>query len=158
MTRNEAKSITNGMLFSWTRSFHKKDDFDDAMRFLSRKKDIVCTFNLIRKKTFLYIPQSGMRGDDCQCKAWPWGFRLVRSPSKVRAESCQLQVQDFEWLSGLWQCWGFSRLRHHMLRKFNATYLSQIGFDSNIKGMELVDLIQGRGKNRACEVYFKDNP
>ena len=53
---------------------------------------------------------------------------------------------------------GFSRLRPHMLRKFNATYLSQLGFDSNLKGMELVGLIQGRGKNRACEAYFKDNP
>ena len=53
---------------------------------------------------------------------------------------------------------GFSRLRPHILRKFNATYLSQLGFDSNLNGMELVCLIQGRGKNRACEAYFKDNP
>ena len=44
-----------------------------------------------------------------------------------------------------------------MLRKFNASYLSQGSIESNLLGMDLVDMLHGRGKNKTRESYFMDN-
>lgn len=48
---------------------------------------------------------------------------------------------------GFGEVGGFSRLRPHMLRKFNANYLSQESIDSNLLGMDLVDILHCCGKN-----------
>lgn len=52
----------------------------------------------------------------------------------------------------------YARLRPHMLRKFNSTYLTQGSFDDNLLGMDSVDLLHGRGKNKTRQAYYKDNP
>lgn len=50
-TRAEAKSMTNETFFKGTQTYHKKDNFEDAMKYLSRKKNVVCTCKLLRQKT-----------------------------------------------------------------------------------------------------------
>ena len=45
-----------------------------------------------------------------------------------------------------------------MLRKFNATYLTQGCLDDVLLNMDLVDELHGCGKNKTRESYFKDNP
>ena len=45
-----------------------------------------------------------------------------------------------------------------MLRKFNATYLTQGSMDDDLLGMDLVDMLHGRGKNKTRESYYMDNP
>ena len=51
MTRSEAKSLTNEMFLAGTIQYHRKTDFKDAMEYLSRKDNAVCTCNIIRQKT-----------------------------------------------------------------------------------------------------------
>lgn len=45
-----------------------------------------------------------------------------------------------------------------MLRKFNATYLTQGCLDGILLNMDLVDELHGRGKDQTRQTYFKDNP
>ena len=50
-SRCEAKSMTNRTLFEGTRAYHKKDNFHDALKYLARNNNVVCTCKLIRQKT-----------------------------------------------------------------------------------------------------------
>ena len=43
--------MTNRTFFEGTKSYHRKDNFEDALRYLSRKNNAVCTCKLIRQKT-----------------------------------------------------------------------------------------------------------
>lgn len=49
---------------------------------------------------------------------------------------------------GFGEVGGYARLRPHMLRKFNATQLTQGSMDDDLLGMDLVDMLHGRGKTR----------
>ena len=59
---------------------------------------------------------------------------------------------------GFGEVGGYARLRPHMLRKFNSTYLTQGSFEGDLLGMDSVDLLHGRGKNKTRQAYYKDNP
>lgn len=161
MTRTEAKSITNGMFFKWTREYHGKDDFRDAMKYLSRKKNIVCTCNLIRKKTdkpyYTFLNPECVRGI-AKVKLKQEDFDFESPLLKYEVNHVNYKFKLLNDYLGFGEVGGFARLRPHMLRKFNATYLSQGSLESNILGMDLVDLLHGRGKNRTREAYYKDNP
>jgi len=50
-SRCEAKSMTNRTLFEGTRAYHKKDNFHDALKYLARNNNVVCTCKLVRQKT-----------------------------------------------------------------------------------------------------------
>lgn len=50
-SRIEAKELTNKTFYEGTFEYHKKDSFRNALRFLSKKDNVVCTCSLIRKKT-----------------------------------------------------------------------------------------------------------
>lgn len=161
MTRTEAKSITNGMFFKWTMKYHKKDSFEDAMKYLSRKKNVVCTCNLIRKKTdkpfYTFLnPECVQR--IAKVKLKQGDFDMSHPLLKYGLNHVNYKFKMLNDYLGFGKVGGFSRLRPHMLRKFNATYLSQGGLDSDLLGMDLVDMLHGRGKNKTREAYYKDNP
>ena len=159
-SRCEAKSMTNEMLFKGTQAYHKKDSFEDALEYLSRHDNVVCTCKLTRKKTdkpyytFLnpetvqFIAQVKLKDkdfnlDDCLLKFAPdyvgRKFRFINDYLK------------------LGHAGGYRRFRPHMLRKFNATHLNQ-GSHKEVLGMDIVDNLHGRGKGATREAYFKDNP
>lgn len=161
LTRVEAKSITNAMFFNWTMKYHKKDNFEDAMKYLSRKKNVVCTCNMIRKKTDK--PFYTFLNPECvqkiaKVKLKQGDFDLTCPLLKYELNHVNYKFKMLNDYLGFGEVGGYAKLRPHMLRKFNATYLSQGSADSILKGMELVDLIQGRGKNKTREAYYKDNP
>lgn len=50
-SRSEAKGLTNKTFYEWTFEYHRKDSFRDALKFLSKKDNVVCACSLIQKKT-----------------------------------------------------------------------------------------------------------
>lgn len=160
-TRRDAKSMTNRTLFEGTMAYHGKDNFPDALKYLSRKDNVVCTCRLVRSKTD--TPYYTFLNPECvqriaKVKLKQEDFDMAGPLLKYELNHVNYKFKMLNDYLGFGDVGGYAKLRPHMLRKFNATYLSQGSADSILKGMELVDLIQGRGKNRTREAYFKDNP
>ena len=161
MTRVEAKSITNEMFFDWTRPYHKKDNFEDAMKYLARKNNVVCTCKLVRQKTDK--PYYTFLNPECvqniaRVKLKQKDFNLHEPLLKYGLNYVNYKFKMLNDYLGLGQVGGFARLRPHMLRKFNSTYLNQGTLEGDLLGMDSIDLLHGRGKNKTREAYFKDNP
>lgn len=161
-SRCEAKSMSNGMFFKGTQSYHMKDDFRDALKYLTRHDDVVCTCKLTRKKTdkpyytFLnpetvkFIAKVKLKEED---------FDLDNSLLKYTPDYIGKKFRFINDYLNFGYAGGYRRFRPHMLRKFNATHLNQgsIDFDDSLN-MEIVDNLHGRGKGSTREAYFKDNP
>lgn len=159
-SRCEAKSMTNEMLFKGTESYHEKDNFEDALEYLSRHDNVVCTCKLTRKKTdkpyytFLnpetvqFIAQVKLKDKD---------FNLNDCLLKFAPDYVGRKFRFINDYLKLGHAGGYRRFRPHMLRKFNATHLNQ-GSHNEFLGMDLVDSLHGRGKGATREAYFKDNP
>lgn len=161
MTRAEAKSITNGMFFDWTRQYHKKDNFEDAMKYLSRKNNVVCTCNLIRQKTDK--PYYTFLNPECvqriaKIKRKQNDYELEDSLLKYEVNHVTDKFRSLNDYLGLGEVGGYARLRPHMLRKFHSTHLNQGSLLDGQLSMDEIDILHGRGKNKARESYFKDNP
>ena len=160
-SRCEAKSMTNRTLFEGTRAYHKKDNFHDALKYLARNNNVVCTCKLVRQKTdkpyytFLNpecvqrIAKIKLRHEDFDLDAPLLKYNLNHVNHKFK------KLNDY---LGFGEVGGYARLRPHMLRKFNSTYLTQGSFEGNLLGMDSVDLLHGRGKNKTRQAYYKDNP
>lgn len=161
MTRAEAKSITNEMFFDWTYEYHGKDNFGDAMKYLSRKNNVVCTCNLIRQKTDK--PYYTFFNPECvqmiaQVKLKQNDFDLADPLLKYEPNHVTDKFKSLNNYLGLGKAGGYARLRPHMLRKFHSTHLNQGSLLDGQLGMDEIDLLHGRGKNRTRASYFKDNP
>ena len=161
MTRVEAKSITNEDFFEWTRPYHKKDNFADAMKYLSRKNNVVCTCKLVRQKTDK--PYYTFLNPECvqniaRVKMKQNDFNLHEPLLKYGLNYVNYKFKMLNDYLGLGQAGGFACLRPHMLRKFNSTYLNHGTLEGELLGMDSIDLLYGRGKNKTRAAYFKDNP
>ena len=159
--RCEAKSMTNRTFFEGTRMYHKKDNFADAMKYLSRKNNVVCTCKLIRQKTDK--PYYTFLNPECvqkiaKVKLKQKDFDLASPLLKYELNHVNHKFRLLNDYLGFGEVGGYARLRPHMLRKFNSTYLSQGTVDGDMLNMDSVDLLHGRGKNKTRESYYKDNP
>ncbi|MBQ8017218.1 MAG: hypothetical protein IJ258_03840 [Methanobrevibacter sp.] len=160
-SRSESKGLTNKTFYEGTFEYHKKDSFRDALRFLSKKDNVVCTCSLIRKKTgrpfytFLgpeavqFISKVKLKNKD---------FNLDNSLLEGSLDYVGRKFRFINDYLDLGYAGGYRRFRPHMLRKFNATYLNHEGVKSDLLDMESVDTLHGRGKDSTRESYFKDNP
>lgn len=161
-SRAEAKSMTNQTFFEGTHEYHKKDDFAEALKYLSRKDNVVCTCKLIRLKTdkpyYTFLTPECVqkiakiklkRGDfDLESPLLNYSVNYVNAKCKFLNDALNFGYAG-----------GFSRFRPHMFRKFNATSLYQGSLTHNYKlNMDEVDCLHGRGKNQTRQAYFKDNP
>lgn len=160
-TRAEAKSMTNEMFFKGTLEYHKKDNFEDAMKYLSRKNNVVCTCKMLRKKTDK--PYYTFLNPECvqkiaRVKLKQSDFNMENPLLKYDVNHVNYRFKILNDYLELGEVGGFSRLRPHMLRKFNATHLSQGSIERGLLDMDCVDLLHGRGKNSTRQSYFKDNP
>ena len=160
-TRAEAKSMTNEMFFKGTLEYHKKDNFEDAMKYLSRKNNVVCTCKMLRKKTDK--PYYTFLNPECvqkiaKVKLKQSDFNMENPLLKYDVNHVNYRFKILNDYLELGEVGGFSRLRPHMLRKFNATHLSQGSIEWGLLDMDCVDLLHGRGKNSTRQSYFKDNP
>lgn len=160
-SRCEAKSMTNRTLFEGTMAYHKKDNFEDALKYLSRKNNAVCTCKLIRQKTDK--PYYTFLNPECvqrvaRIKLNQRDFDLDGSLLRYNLSHVNYKFKMLNDYLGFGEVGGYSKLRPHMLRKFNATYLTQGTLDGDLLGMDLVDMLHGRGKNKTREAYYMDNP
>ncbi len=160
-SRCEAKSMTNRTLFEGTRAYHKKDNFHDALKYLARNNNVVCTCNLIRQKTDK--PYYTFLNPECvqriaKIKLKQKDFNLDAPLLKYNLNHVNHKFKKLNDYLGFGEVAGYARLRPHMLRKFNSTHLTQGSFEGYLLGMGSVDLLHGRGKNRTRQSYFKDNP
>jgi hypothetical protein len=160
-TRCEAKSMTNQTFFEGTKAYHKKDNFQDAMKYLTRKNNVVCTCKLIRQKTDK--PYYTFLNPECvqkiaKVKLKQEDFDLTSPLLKHELNHVNYKFKKLNEYLGFGEAGGFARLRPHMLRKFNSTYLNQGSLDGDLLAMDSVDMLHGRGKNKTREVYYKDNP
>ncbi len=160
-TRCEAKSMTNRTFFEGTRMYHKKDDFRDAMKYLSRKNNVVCTCKLLRQKTDK--PYYTFLNPECvqriaKVKLKQEDFDLESPLLKYELNHVNYKFKVLNDYLGFGEIGGYARLRPHMLRKFNSTYLSQGTLEGDLLAMDSIDLLHGRGKNKTRQSYYKDNP
>ena len=159
-SRAEAKSITNRLFFNGTYEYHRKDNFRDALKYLADKDNVVCTCKLIRSKTDK--PYYTFLNPECvqmiaKIKLKEKDFDLDAPLLKYNLNHVNYKFKALNDYLGFGTAGGFARLRPHMLRKFNSTYLTQ-GSPDGVLDMGLVDELHGRGKNKTRDAYYKDNP
>lgn len=159
-TRRDAKSMTNRTLFEGTMAYHRKDNFPDALKYLSRKDNVVCTCRLVRSKTD--TPYYTFLNPECvqaiaKLKLRKADFDLDGCLLKYSLNHVNHKFKLINDMLGLGEVGGFSKFRPHMIRKFHATQLNQGSGEDNLD-MDLVDLLQGRSKSKTRDAYFKDNP
>ena len=159
-TRRDAKSMTNRTLFEGTMAYHGKDNFPDAVKYLSRKDNVVCTCKLTRSKTD--TPYYTFLNPECvqeiaKVKLGKADFDLDGNLLKYSLNHVNHKFKLINDMLGLGEVGGFSKFRPHMIRKFHATQLNQ-GSDEDNLDMDLVDLLQGRSRSKTRDAYFKDNP
>ena len=160
-SRADAQSITNRTFFEGTRYYHEKDDFSDALEYLAKCDDVVCTCRLFRKKT--NKPYYAFLNPECvqeiarvklNQKDFDWDSTILKG--NLNHISCKFRsLNDY---LGFGEISGFSRLRPHMIRKFNASYLNQGTLEAGLLDREDIDVLHGRGRNKTRQSYFKENP
>lgn len=159
-SRMEAKSMANGMFFRGTAEYHRKEDFESALWYLSRKNNMVCTCRLIRQKTDK--PYYTFLNPECvqkiaKVKLRQGDFDLNASLLKYSPNHLSHKFKAINDILGLGSAGGYSRFRPHMIRKFHATHLNQGSIDEGVLDMDNIDSLHGRGNNTR-ESYFKENP
>ncbi|MEE1157647.1 MAG: hypothetical protein U0K80_09535 [Methanobrevibacter sp.] len=122
---------------------------------------MVCTCNLIRQKTDK--PYYTFLNPECvqriaKVKRKQNDFELADPLLKYGVNHVTDRFRRLNDYLGLGEVGGYARLRPHMLRKFNSTYLNQGTLEGDLLGMDSIDLLHGRGKNKTRDAYFKDNP
>lgn len=160
-SRADAKSITNRTFFEGTRYYHEKDNFPDALEYLAECDDVVCTCRLFRKKT--NKPYYAFLNPECvqeiaRVKLKQKDFDLDDSLLKYNLDYINSKFKLLNEYLNFGEASGFSRLRPHMLRKFNASYLNQGTLEDTFLDREDIDVLQGRGRNKTRQSYFKENP
>ena len=160
-SRCEAKSMTNRTLFEGTKTYHKKDNFHEALKYLARNNNVVCTCKLIRQKTDK--PYYTFLNPECvqmiaRIKLKQEDFDLDAPILKYNLNHVNHKFKKLNDYLGFGEVGGYARLRPHMLRKFNSTYLNQGTLEGGLLAMDSVDILHGRGKNKTREAYYKDNP
>ena len=160
-SRADAKSMTNRTLFEGTKYYHKKDNFQDALEYLSESDDVVCTCRLVRQKT--KKPYYAFLNPECvqevaRVKLKQKDFDLDNPILKYELNHISSKFKTLNDCLGFGKAGGFARLRPHMIRKFHASYLNQGGLEEGLLNRDDIDSLHGREKDKTRESYFKANP
>ena len=128
---------------------------------MARNNNVVCTCKLVRQKTDK--PYYTFLNPECvqriaRIKLKQEDFDLDAPLLKYNLNHVNHKFKKLNDYLGFGEVGGYARLRPHMLRKFNSTYLTQGSFEGDLLGMDSVDLLHGRGKNKTRQAYYKDNP
>lgn len=157
--RQEILNITLDDFIEATSDYHNGGTIQEIIVTLLARDDIVPTFKIRRQKTnkyyytfcspeavrsicnYLIISQRKFKGYN-EDKLFKTNRDALNAGYKLLNDTLKLGEVN-----------GYRRLRSHMLRKFNASYLYDDGMS-----MEDIDAIQGRAKDATHNAYFKDNP
>lgn len=160
-SRADAKSMTNRTFFEGTKYYHKKDNFREALEYLSCSDDVVCTCRLIRQKT--NKPYYAFLNPECvqeiaRVKLKQKDFDLDSPILKYELNHINYKFKTLNEYLGFGEASGFARLRPHMIRKFHASYLNQGSLEDDLLNMDDIDSLHGRGRDKTRQSYFKVNP
>ena len=156
--RAETRSLTIQDFINSTRDYHNTNDIYEVINTLKKRDDIIPTFYLKRPKTNKYFYTF------CSPEATNEIINYLTSRThKLKNEdklfdiSQQMFILHFKTINnklGLGKLEnGRGRFTSHMLRKFHSTQL----YNERVS-KELVDALQGRGKDQVHSSYFWENP
>ena len=160
-SRKECKSMTNKTLYEGTYEYHQMDSVSEALKYLAKHDNIVCTCKLIRHKTnkpyYTFLNPETVQ-IIAQSKVNNFDFKLNSPLLKYSEDYVGKQCRTINNFLELGTAGGYSRFRPHMFRKWHATHLNQ-GNTINcrqIMEIESIDKLQGRSTTH--ESYYKNNP
>lgn len=156
--RAETLSLTIGSFIEATRSYHQSDNILEALGILNGMEDVVPIFYLKRIKTNKYYYTF------CSPEALSEIINYITSrTTKLKLEFPLFDISEQQFIInfrkineklGLGKLEnGRGRFTSHMLRKYHASQL----YNERVS-KELVDALQGRGKDQVHSSYFWENP
>lgn len=157
--RQEILNITLEDFIEATKDYHNGGTIQEVLVTLLARDDVVPTFKIRRQKTnkyyYTFCSPEAVRSICNYLIISQRKFKGYNEHKLFKTNRDQLNY-GFKQLNdklNLGEVNGYRRLRSHMLRKFNASYLYDDGMS-----MEDIDAIQGRSKDATHNAYFKDNP
>ena len=155
--RHEALSITIQDFIDATSDYHNENNIYDVIKVLKNRDDVVPTFRLKREKTNKYYYAF------CSPEAVTEMINYlltITKPLKPENKFFDIHkgsvVRLFSQLNeelGAGKAGTYNRLRTHNMRKFHSTRLDEDGLSRDV-----IDALQGRGKNATRDAYFLENP
>lgn len=155
--RTETLNLTIQEFIDATNEYHNHDNIYDVIDALEDKEDIVPIFQMKRQKTNKHYytfcsPEA--------CKEIISYLKIrkqdLKNSDKLFKMNKMYFIQYFIEINntlGLGKAGTFNRFRSHMLRKFHASQLYNDGVS-----LEIVDALQGRGKDSTHNSYFMEDP
>lgn len=151
--KSETLSLTVSDFLKATHEYHSSTSILGSLNELSNKKDVVPTFYIKRFKTDKYYHTF------CTPEATNYIVKYLKTRDCLKMEdklfpfTDSTLVKKFELVNDYFG-WGFKGyyrfFRSHVLRKYHA---SNIGLPE-----EIIDELEGRGKNKIHDTYIKTNP
>lgn len=157
--RQEVLNITMDDFIQATSDYHNGGTIQEILVTLLARDDVVPTFKIRRQKTnkyyYTFCSPEAVRNI---CNYLIISQRKFKGCNehklfKTNKDSLNGMYKELNDNLNLGEVNGYRRLRSHMLRKFNASYLYDDGMS-----MEDIDALQGRAKDETHNAYFKDNP
>ena len=155
--RHEALSITIQDFIDATSDYHNENNIYDVIKVLKNRDDVVPTFRLKREKTNKYYYAF------CSPEAVTEMINYLLTITKpLKSENRFFDIHKgsvvrlFSQLNeelGAGKAGTYNRLRTHNMRKFHSTRLDEDGLSRDV-----IDALQGRGKNATRDAYFLENP
>lgn len=156
--RAETRSLTIQQFIDASKEYHNKNDIYSVINVLKDRDDVVPTFYLKRPKTNKYFYTF------CSPEATTEILNYLASrTTKLKLESKLFDISQQQFIINFRKInenLGLGKLENgrgkftsHMLRKFHSTQL----WNERVP-KELVDALQGRGKDQVHSSYFWENP
>lgn len=155
--RREVMNMTIQDYLNATRQYHQTDDIYIAISRMKDRDDIIPMFHIKRQKTNKYYTTF------CSPEANSEIINYLLTRKKDLVNDDPLFKMHEVYLNthfkiinetmGLGKVGSFNRFRSHMLRKFHASQLYNDGVS-----LEIVDALQGRGKDSTRSSYFMEDP
>lgn len=155
--RREVINLTIKDFLEATKSYHGKEDIYEAINVMKDREDIIPMFHIKRQKTnkFYYTFCSPEAAKEIINYLISRKKHLTNEDKLFKIHTVYLNnhFQDINNTLNLGKRGTFIRFRSHMLRKFHASQLYNDGVP-----LEIVDSLQGRGKDSTHSSYFMEDP
>lgn len=155
--RAEALSLTIQDFVEATKDYHNKKDIYEVIPILKERNDIVPLFYLTRIKTnkeyYTFCSPEAVE----EILNYLLTIEMPLMPNtplfQIHKDSIIVIMQRINDALNFGSAGGHTRFRSHMLRKFHASSLLNVGFSE-----AEVDTLQGRSKDNVHRAYFFDDP
>ena len=154
--RRETLNLTIHDFIDATKDYHNTEDIVEVLDFLHKRDDIIPLFYIRRQKTGKYYYTC------CSPEATSEITNYLLTREKLDNESplfknsyyyMTVKFQEINDTLNLGKVGVYNKFRSHMLRKFHASQLYNNGVS-----LEIVDALQGRGKDSTHTSYFMEDP